>query len=100
MKTIPSASLHGCHVGPIRRSDGRCGRCCCGAVREGRCSRAPTCHPGATASALVLAQVLLEHGAAQDALEIAEHGLSLAGELWTLATWLRDEAATAGDADR
>ncbi len=50
--------------------------------------------------ALVLAQVLLEHGATQDALEIAEHGLSLAGELWTLATWLRDEAAAAGDADR
>jgi len=50
--------------------------------------------------ALVLAQVLLKHGATQDALEIAEHGLSLAGELWTLATWLRDEAATAGDADR
>src|ERR1700687_4059341 len=50
--------------------------------------------------ALVLAQVLLEHGATQDALEIAEHGLSLAGELWTLATWLRDEAAHGGDADR
>lgn len=50
--------------------------------------------------ALVLAQVLLEHGASQDALEIAEHGLSLNGELWTLATWLRDEAAAAGDADR
>jgi uncharacterized Zn finger protein len=50
--------------------------------------------------ALVLAHVLLEHGATQEALEIAEHGLSLAGELWTLATWLRDEAAAAGDADR
>jgi uncharacterized Zn finger protein len=50
--------------------------------------------------ALVLAQVLLEHGATQDALEIAEHGLSLNGELWTLASWLRDEAAAAGDADR
>src|SRR5438094_3956728 len=36
----------------------------------------------------------------QDALEIAEHGLSLAGELWTLASWLRDESAAAGDADR
>ena len=51
-------------------------------------------------NALVLAQVLLEHGATQDALEIAEHGLSLSGELWTLATWLRDQAAAAGDADR
>jgi len=50
--------------------------------------------------ALVLAQVLLDHGATQDALQIAEHGLSLAGELWTLAGWLRDEAAAAGDADR
>jgi len=50
--------------------------------------------------ALVLAQVLLEQGATQDALEIAEHGLSLAGELWTLATWLRDEAGAAGEADR
>jgi uncharacterized Zn finger protein len=47
-----------------------------------------------------LAQVLLEHGATQDALEIAEHGLTLADELWTLASWLRDEAAAAGDADR
>ena len=50
--------------------------------------------------ALVLAQVLLEHGAIPDALEIGPHGLTLAGELWTLATWLRDEAAAAGDADR
>jgi uncharacterized Zn finger protein len=50
--------------------------------------------------ALVLAQVLLEHGAIQDALQIAEHGLSLDGELWTLASWLRDAAATAGDTDR
>jgi hypothetical protein len=33
---------------------------------------------------LVLAQVLVEHGAMQDALEIAEHGLLLTGELWTL----------------
>src|SRR5438105_9143569 len=50
--------------------------------------------------ALVLAQVLRERGAIEDALEIAEHGLSLAGELWTLASWLRDESAAAGDADR
>ncbi|MBV9894812.1 MAG: hypothetical protein JO020_11640 [Chloroflexi bacterium] len=50
--------------------------------------------------ALVLARVLLEHGAAQDALQIAEHGLTLAGEVWTLARWLRDTAAAAGDADR
>jgi uncharacterized Zn finger protein len=50
--------------------------------------------------ALGLAQVLLSHGATQDALDMAEHGLSLDGELWTLATWLRDEAAVAGDADR
>jgi len=40
-----------------------------------------------------LAIALLEHGATKDALEIAEHGLSLAGELWTLATWLRDYGA-------
>ena len=50
--------------------------------------------------ALVLAQALLEHGATPVALEIAEHGLSLAGEVWTLASWLRDAAADAGDADR
>jgi uncharacterized Zn finger protein len=50
--------------------------------------------------ALVLARVLREHGAVQDALEIAEHGLSLNGERRTLATWLRDEAAAVGDADR
>jgi len=48
----------------------------------------------------VLAQVLLEHGATQDSLHIAEHGLTLAGELWTLACWLRDTAAAAGDPDR
>src|SRR5207244_12626749 len=47
-----------------------------------------------------LAQVLLEHGATHVAREIAEHGLSLDGELWTLASWLRDAAATAGDTDR
>jgi len=35
-----------------------------------------------------------------NALEIAEYGWSLAGELWTLATRLRDEGASAGDADR
>jgi uncharacterized Zn finger protein len=50
--------------------------------------------------ALVLARVLLEHGATQDALQIAEHGLTLAGELWTPARWLRDTAAAAGDPDR
>src|SRR5205823_15094453 len=50
--------------------------------------------------ALVLAQVLLEHGATQDALQIAEHGLTLAGDRWTLARWLRDTAAAAGDPDR
>jgi uncharacterized Zn finger protein len=50
--------------------------------------------------ALVLAQALLEHGAAQDALQIAEHGLTLAGESWTVARWLRETAAAAGDADR
>ena len=50
--------------------------------------------------ALVLARVLLEHGTTQDALQIAEHGLTLAGERWTLARWLRDTAAAAGDPDR
>jgi uncharacterized Zn finger protein len=72
-------------------------------VRLGRLAEARRCGLEQLVQAhdaLVLAQVLLEHGATQDALEIAEHGLSLAGELWTLATWLRDQAAVAGDADR
>lgn len=50
--------------------------------------------------AQMLAQTLLDHGAPVDALDIAEHGLSLAGDRWTLACWLRDTAAAAGDPDR
>jgi uncharacterized Zn finger protein len=50
--------------------------------------------------ALVLAQAMLDHGAVQDALHNGEHGLSLTGERWTLASWLRNAATAAGDAER
>src|SRR5262249_48311898 len=41
---------------------------------------------------LIIARPLREHGASQQALELGAHGLSLAGEVWTLARWLRDAA--------
>jgi uncharacterized Zn finger protein len=50
--------------------------------------------------ALALARALHEHGATEDALRIAEHGLTLAGEHLMLARWLRDQATAAGDGER
>jgi uncharacterized Zn finger protein len=49
-----------------------------------------------TDDALALAQALREHGLHQDALQIAEHGLTLSGQTLTLARWLRDFAAGIG----
>jgi uncharacterized Zn finger protein len=49
-----------------------------------------------TDEALTLAQALREHDRRVEALRIAEHGLTLHGDTWTLARWLRDYAAGAG----
>jgi hypothetical protein len=48
---------------------------------------------------LAIAHALNEHGATKQALDLGEHGLTLAGEVWTLARWLRDAAADAGERD-
>ena len=55
---------------------------------------------GQTTDTLVLAQALLEHGATREALQIAEHGLSLEGERLSLARWLREAATAAGEPER
>jgi len=47
--------------------------------------------------AFTLAQVLQEHDHLQAALQIGWHGLSLHGERFDLASWLRDLAAGLGD---
>jgi uncharacterized Zn finger protein len=52
-----------------------------------------------TEDALALAQALRSHNQPLDALKIAEHGLSLAGETSTLARWLRDNATQVGQPD-
>ena len=49
-----------------------------------------------TDEALALAKALREHGEVEDALRIAEHGLSLHGHKARLAGWLRDSADGAG----
>ena len=51
-----------------------------------------------TDQALALAQVLRERDLHQEALHIATHGLTLHGDAHTLARWLRDYAAGAGQA--
>jgi uncharacterized Zn finger protein len=53
---------------------------------------------GATDEALALAQALREHDLHQEAMQIAEHGLTLHGHTHTLARWLRDFAAGTGQA--
>jgi uncharacterized Zn finger protein len=47
--------------------------------------------------ALALAQALYTHGEQQDALRIAEHGLTLEEAKFALAQWLRDKAAATGN---
>ncbi len=46
--------------------------------------------------ALVLARSLRDHGLHPEALQIAEHGLSLHGDTYALACWLRDFAVIIG----
>jgi uncharacterized Zn finger protein len=53
-----------------------------------------------TEEALALAQTLREQGALQEALRIAEHGLSLEGRKASLARWLRDAASSAGQTEQ
>ena len=53
-----------------------------------------------TEEALALAQALREQGALQEALRIAEHGLTLEGYKASLARWLRDAASGAGQTER
>ena len=53
-----------------------------------------------TDEALALAKALREQGAVQEALRIAEHGLTLEGHKGTLARWLRDAATSAGQTER
>ncbi|RME33346.1 MAG: SWIM zinc finger domain-containing protein, partial [Deltaproteobacteria bacterium] len=50
--------------------------------------------------AQALAQALRERGAVEEALRIAEHGLSLEGPKASLARWLRDAASSAGQTGR
>jgi uncharacterized Zn finger protein len=52
-----------------------------------------------TDEALALAQALREHDLHQEALQIAEHGLTLSGQTLTLARWLRDFAAGIGNVE-
>ncbi|MGD9101034.1 MAG: SWIM zinc finger family protein [Anaerolineae bacterium] len=54
---------------------------------------------GTTGEALALAQALREHDLHQEAMQIAEHGLTLHGHTHTLACWLRDFAAGIGQAE-
>jgi uncharacterized Zn finger protein len=49
-----------------------------------------------TDEALALARALREHDQPVEAIRIAEHGLTLDGDTWALARWLRDYAAGAG----
>jgi uncharacterized Zn finger protein len=50
---------------------------------------------GSPEEALAVARALQERGAVADALELAEHGLDLPGEVAELAGWLRDLASAA-----
>ncbi len=57
-------------------------------------------HMKTTGEALALAEALREQGAVQEALRIAEHGLTLEGGRTTLARWLRDAAIGVGQNER
>jgi uncharacterized Zn finger protein len=72
-------------------------------VRQGRTREAIDHALTALAStdeAFTLARTLVEHGATEDALRVAEHGLALSGYKAALAGWLRDEASAAGQPER
>lgn len=55
---------------------------------------------GSADAALALAKVLLESGHPDEAIQIAEHGLTLQGPRVALAIWLRDVATSLGRVDR
>ena len=55
---------------------------------------------GTAGQALALAQALHERGALQEALRIAEHGLTLQGHKAALADWMAQLAAAVGEAGR
>jgi uncharacterized Zn finger protein len=57
-------------------------------------------HLATTSEALALAKALREQGEIEEALRIAEHGLSLEGTRASLARWLRDVASGASQSER
>jgi uncharacterized Zn finger protein len=52
---------------------------------------------GTTGEALALAKALAEHGEGEQAVQMAEHGLTLEGSKTELAKWLRDQARAMGN---
>jgi uncharacterized Zn finger protein len=69
-------------------------------VKVGRADEAVTYaleYLSTTDEALALAQALRQHDHPQDALRVAEHGLSLHGNVKPLAHWLRDLASGLGE---
>ena len=72
-------------------------------VRLGRAQEAVTygrSHMHTTQEAFALAQALTEQGHLEDALQMAEHGLTLEGPKVQLAIWLRETAAGLGQPTR
>lgn len=72
-------------------------------VRQGRAQQAVEhgrVHMHTTQEAFALAQALTEQGHMEDALPMAEHGLTLEGPKVPLATWLRETAAGQGQTSR
>jgi uncharacterized Zn finger protein len=57
-------------------------------------------HMHTTQEAFALAKALTEQGQLEDALQMAEHGLTLEGPKVPLATWLRETAAGLGQTSR
>jgi uncharacterized Zn finger protein len=57
-------------------------------------------HLQTTQEAFALAKALTEQGQLEDALQMAEHGLTLEGPKAPLATWLRETAAALGQTSR
>ncbi len=72
-------------------------------VKLGRVEEAVTeglAYVATPGEALALAEALREQGAVQEALRVAEHGLTLEGRKGTLARWLRDAAMGVGQTER
>jgi len=69
-------------------------------VRLGRIQEAVAygrAYLGTTGEAVALAKALAEHGEREQAVQMAEHGLTLEGSKAELAKWLRDEAKATGN---